>query len=65
MTEKTGIAVKQENGDEITKKREIARKMAQEKARARTLAKQQAMAERIASASEQLVARRSSDLDGQ
>ncbi len=56
MTEKTGIAVKQENGDEITKKREIARKMAQEKARARTLAKQQAMAERIASASEQLVA---------
>jgi methyl-accepting chemotaxis protein len=55
-TEKTGITVKQETGDEITRKREIARKMAQEKARARTLAKQQAMAERIASASEQLVA---------
>ncbi len=54
--ERTGIAVKQESSDDITKKREVARKMAQEKARARTLAKQQAMAERIASASEQLLA---------
>ncbi|MDD3269140.1 MAG: methyl-accepting chemotaxis protein [Syntrophomonadaceae bacterium] len=55
-SERTGIAVKQESNDDITKKREVARKMAQEKARARTMAKQQAMAERIASASEQLLA---------
>lgn len=54
--EKTGIKVKQDNNDDISKKREVARKMAQEKARARTLAKQQGMAERIASASEQLLA---------
>ncbi|MGI5920900.1 MAG: methyl-accepting chemotaxis protein [Syntrophomonadaceae bacterium] len=54
--EKTGITVKRENDEDIAKKREVARKMAQEKARARTLAKQQAMAERIASASEQLLA---------
>ncbi|MDD2620030.1 MAG: methyl-accepting chemotaxis protein [Syntrophomonadaceae bacterium] len=54
--EKTGITVKQDDSDDIIRKREVARKMAQEKARARTLAKQQAMAERIASASEQLLA---------
>lgn len=54
--EKTGIAVKRDNDDEMVRKREQARKMAQEKARARTLAKQQAMAERIAAASEQLLA---------
>jgi methyl-accepting chemotaxis protein len=54
--EKTGIAVKRDNDDDIARKREQARKMAQEKARARTLAKQQAMAERIAAASEQLLA---------
>lgn len=54
--ERTGIAVKQESSDDLTKKREVARKMAQEKARARTMAKQQAMAERIASAAEQLLA---------
>jgi methyl-accepting chemotaxis protein len=54
--ERTGIKVKQENNEDIARKREQARKMAQEKARARTLAKQQAMAERIASASEELVA---------
>ncbi len=53
---KTGITVKAEDGDDMGRKREMARKMAQEKARARTMAKQQAMAERIASASEQLVA---------
>ncbi|QTA88030.1 methyl-accepting chemotaxis protein [Desulfonema magnum] len=38
------------NTDELAKKREDARKMAQEKARARTLARQQAIAERLASA---------------
>jgi methyl-accepting chemotaxis protein len=54
--ERTGIAVKAEESDDISKKRELARKMAQEKARARNMAKQSAMAERIASASEQLVA---------
>lgn len=54
--EKTGITVKKESDDDVARKREIARKMAQEKARARTMAKQQAMAERIASASEQLLA---------
>lgn len=54
--EKTGITVKKDSDDDVARKREMARKMAQEKARARTLAKQQAMAERIASASEQLLA---------
>lgn len=56
MAEKTGITVKRESDEDIARKREMARKMAQEKARARTMAKQQAMAERIASASEQLLA---------
>lgn len=51
----TGIVAKEEDED-ILRKREQAKKMAQEKARARTFAKQQAMAERIASASEQLMA---------
>ncbi|MEN6463012.1 MAG: methyl-accepting chemotaxis protein [Syntrophomonas sp.] len=51
----TGIVAKEE-GEDIQRKREQAQKMAQEKAKARTMAKQQAMAERIASASEQLVA---------
>ena len=55
-TERTGITVKTETDEDIARKREQARKMAQEKARARTLAKQQAMAERIAAASEQLLA---------
>lgn len=54
--ERTGIAVKADESDDVSKKRELARKMAQEKARARNMAKQSAMAERIASASEQLVA---------
>jgi methyl-accepting chemotaxis protein len=53
---KTGITVKRENDDDVARKREIARKMAQEKTKARTMAKQQAMAERIASASEELLA---------
>jgi len=52
---KTGITSKTEN-DEVVQKRDLAKKMAQEKARVRTMAKQQAMAERIASASEELVA---------
>ncbi|ADI02489.1 MAG TPA: chemotaxis protein [Syntrophothermus lipocalidus] len=52
---KTGLTLKTDEED-ISKKREQARRMAQEKARARTLAKQQAMAERIATASEQLLA---------
>lgn len=52
----TGITVKNDDSEDISKKRDLARKMAQEKAKARTMAKQQAMAERIASASEQLVA---------
>ena len=56
ISEKTGITVKRDSDDDIVRKREQARKMAQEKARARTLAKQQAMAERIAAASEQLLA---------
>ena len=51
---KTGLTLKSE--EDLAKKREQARKLAQEKARARTLAKQQAMAERIATASEQLLA---------
>lgn len=55
LTDRTGITAKIEN-DEIVKKREMAKKMAQEKARVRTMAKQQAMAERIASASEELIA---------
>lgn len=54
--EKTGITVKRDSDDDVARKREVARKMAQEKARARTMAKQQAMAERIASASEELLA---------
>jgi len=52
----TGIKLKIDESDDIAKKREVARKIGLEKARARTMAKQQAMAERIASASEQLVA---------
>ncbi len=56
MSERTGITVKTETDEDIAHKREQARKLAQEKARARTLAKQQAMAERIAAASEQLLA---------
>ncbi|HWP97320.1 MAG TPA: methyl-accepting chemotaxis protein [Syntrophomonadaceae bacterium] len=51
----TGISVKLEDND-IALKREQAKKMAQEKNRARTMAKQQAMAERIASASDQVLA---------
>jgi methyl-accepting chemotaxis protein len=56
LSKRTGITVKTETDEDIARKREQARKMAQEKARARTLAKQQAMAERIAAASEQLLA---------
>jgi len=56
FNEKTGITIKKENDDDVARKRELARKMALEKTKARTLAKQQAMAERIASASEQLLA---------
>ena len=56
LSERTGITVKTETDEDIARKREQARKLAQEKARARTLAKQQAMAERIAAASEQLLA---------
>jgi len=53
--ERTRITTKADI-DDIARKRELARKMAQEKSKARTMAKQQAMAERIASASEQLLA---------
>ncbi|HWP95293.1 MAG TPA: methyl-accepting chemotaxis protein [Syntrophomonadaceae bacterium] len=53
---KTGLTLKSEESNDIAQKREIAKKMAQEKSRARTMAKQQALAERIASASEELVA---------
>ncbi|HWP97295.1 MAG TPA: methyl-accepting chemotaxis protein [Syntrophomonadaceae bacterium] len=53
--DRTGIIAKREN-DDVVLKREHAKKIAQEKTRARTMAKQQGMAERIASASEQLVA---------
>ncbi len=55
LSGKTGIIAKTEN-DQIVKKHELVKKLAHEKARARTMAKQQAMAERIASASEELVA---------
>ena len=40
--------------EDLSLKREKAKKLAQEKARARTLAKQQQIAERIAAASEEL-----------
>jgi methyl-accepting chemotaxis protein len=53
--DRTGIIVRRET-DETVNKRDIAKKMAEEKARARTMAKQQGMAERIASASEELMA---------
>ncbi|MEQ8174300.1 MAG: methyl-accepting chemotaxis protein [Syntrophomonadaceae bacterium] len=56
LTGRTGIATKGDEGPEMDRKREMARRMAQEKAKARTMAKQQAMAERIAAASEELVA---------
>ena len=56
FVEKTGITIKRENDDDVARKREMARKMALEKTKARTMAKQQAMAERIASASQQLLA---------
>ncbi|PKM76408.1 MAG: chemotaxis protein [Firmicutes bacterium HGW-Firmicutes-15] len=56
FSQKTGITVKRENDDDVARKRELARKMAQEKSKVRTMAKQQAMAERIASASEELLA---------
>jgi len=55
-SEKTGITMKKESDDDAARKRELARKMALEKTKARTMAKQQAMAERVASASEQLLA---------
>ena len=42
LLDKTGITVKPDADDDITRKREQARKLAQEKARARTLAKQTA-----------------------
>ncbi|HWP97487.1 MAG TPA: methyl-accepting chemotaxis protein [Syntrophomonadaceae bacterium] len=54
-SKRTGIVSKPDT-EEIVLKRQQAKKMAQEKARVRTMAKQQAMAERIASASEQLLA---------
>jgi len=47
---KTGKVIDKKETDELTKKREEARKMAKEKARARTLARQQTIAERLASA---------------
>lgn len=54
--ERTGITVKTENADQIEQKRAMAKKIAIEKNRARNMAKQQVLAERIASASEELVA---------
>lgn len=51
----TGITVKREDAD-IAQKREQAKKLAREKSRARTMAKQQAMAERVASATQQVLA---------
>lgn len=53
---KTGITTKRDdkNTEELTKKREEARKMAQEKARARTMARQQSIAEKLASAVEEM-----------
>lgn len=53
--DKTGIIPKTDYED-IAYKRQQAQKMAQEKSRVRTMAKQQALAERIASASEQVLA---------
>lgn len=53
--DRTGIVQKTELED-IAQKRQLAQKMALEKSRARTMAKQQALAERIASATEQVMA---------
>lgn len=53
--DRTGIVQKTELED-IAQKRQLAKKMAQEKSRVRTMAKQQALAERIASATEQVMA---------
>lgn len=53
--ERTGIKEKT-TGEDLAQKREEARKKALERARARTFAKRQALAERIASATEQLLA---------
>lgn len=53
--DRTGIVQKKEYED-IAYKRQQAKKMAQEKSRVRTMAKQQALAERIASATEEVMA---------
>jgi methyl-accepting chemotaxis protein len=53
--DRTGIVQKAEYED-IAHKRQQAKKMAQEKSRVRTMAKQQALAERIASATEEVMA---------
>ncbi len=53
-TMKTGIAVKTEVTEDLTRKREEARKMAKEKAQARTLARQQSIAEKLAAAVEEM-----------
>jgi Methyl-accepting chemotaxis protein len=53
--DRTGIVQKTEYED-IAYKRQQAKKMAQEKSRVRTMAKQQALAERIASATEEVMA---------
>jgi len=51
---KAEAAIRTDNSEDLTRKREEARKMAQAKARARTLARQQAIAERVASAVEEM-----------
>ncbi len=50
----TGVASKAVSGDEITAKRDTAKRLAQEKVKARTLARTQQLAERMASAVEEM-----------
>ncbi len=51
---KAGVSAKTEVPEELTAKREEARKQAKEKARARTMARQQVIAEKLASAVEEM-----------
>ncbi len=52
----TGVARKSGAGDDITTKRDNAKRLAQQKVQARTLARQQQLAERMASATEEMAA---------
>lgn len=52
----TEATIRPEVSDELTRKREAARRQARDKARARTLARQQVIAEKLASAVEEMTA---------